>query len=238
MKWWRILILAVAFGLATALLSTDGPRQVNERAVAIVTLPCETRLQSTSSGFVINDETVVTVAHALYESRDFAVRDTAGDWHDATILFMDLERDLALLSVPGLRADRAAMGIAEPEDSVRMLAGAASGTENGEVLRRVRITTEVIGDFDLEAQRSGYELSVEVASGDSGAGVIDDQDRLVGLIFARSRVGNAAWATSSAEIRAVEQRRGVPHWDCAADLEAKLFLEPQESTELPGPVVN
>jgi len=216
-------ILYLAYGATSAIDDIEG------RPVAIATLPCQTRIQATSSGFVIDDERVITVAHALFESRDFAVLDTNGTWRRGTIRYMDLERDLAVLHVPGLAAGPVTTRVAEPGDPVRMLGGAASGTSSGEVLRRVRITTEVIGDLSEQSQRSGYELSVEISSGDSGAAVVDEDDNLIGLVFARPRQRNAAWATSITEIDAVRDLTGVPTWDCAPDPEAELVLEPAQA---------
>ena len=199
MKWFA-LGSVVMFGLVVAvLLQALGPKpivNVAERPVAIATMPCERDLQATSSGIVFDDETIITVAHAIYESRDFAVRDAAGTWYRPTIQHLDLERDLAVLKVEGLAAEALATRQARAGESVRMLEGAASGTIDGDILRRVEISTEVIGDLSTTSKRSGYELTVEIVGGDSGAAVLGDDDSLVGLIFARSTDRDASWATS------------------------------------------
>jgi len=228
--WWRVLSVVVAFGITTAVAwpTTASPPRITEtsqRPVEIATLPCATRLQSTSSGFVIDDELVVTVAHAIYDSRDFAVRDSTGRWHQATVQHMDLERDLAVIRVPSLAASPMPIRAAEQGDSVRMTAGAASGTVDGEVIRRVRLRTEVIGDRDSVSARSGYELSVPIKGGDSGSAVVDDDGFLVGVIFARSTRRDASWATSVSEMSGITQRRGVPAWTCDRPSDVELILE-------------
>ena len=231
--WWRVTAVVLAFALCTALtwpMQASPPRITTnaQRPVAIATLPCDTNLQSTSSGFVIDDELVVTVAHAIYDSRDFAVRDATGRWHDARVQYLDVERDLAVLRITSLAASPMAVRAATTGDAVRMLDGAASGTIDGQVMRRVRITTEVIGDRDRDNERSGYELSVNIKGGDSGAAVVDDSGSLVGVMFARSTSREASWATSVREMVGLTNQRGVPEWSCDRDSDRELILTPPE----------
>ena len=236
--WRRVLPLVLAVGLAVAVLANPSDERISEigdRPLVIATLPCDNSLQATSSGFVIEDETVMTVAHAIFDSRDFAVRDASGQWHSATVEHMDLERDLAVLHVAGLRANPMDTRLAAKSDDVRMLSGAASGTTAGEVLRRVRITTEVIGDRSQTSMRSGYELSIAIKGGDSGAAVIDGDDRLVGLVFARSTRRDATWATSVTEIVDALDGQGSPTWECERQSDAELYLEPLQRDQ-PEPV--
>ena len=239
MKWVAfVLVLAGAVGLALVAIvgGETGPEpiaSIEQRPVAIATLPCARDLQATSSGFVIDENTVVTVAHAIYESRDFAVRDATGQWHDATIQHMDLERDLAVLHIDRLPADVFPIREGVAGENVRMVDGAASGTQPGEVLRRVRINTEVIGDSSATSRRSGYELTIDISGGDSGAAVVGDDDNLLGLIFAQSTRREASWATSVSEIEAVLNADTVPAWQCERDSDAELVLAPLEESLAP-----
>jgi len=114
-----------------------------------------------------------------------------------------------------------------------MIEGASSGTVTGEVSRRVQISTEVIGDLSTTSERSGSELSFEIAGGDSGAAVVGDDDNLLGLIFARSTAREASWATSVTEIEAVLNERSVPVWECERDSDAELDLAPLEGRLAP-----
>lgn len=223
--WWRALAVVCAIGLFAAGQAGQAGPDHRERAVVIATLPCRPSLQATSSGFVIDHETIVTVAHAIYQSRDFAVRDAVGRWHRPEILHMDLDRDLAVLRVAGLVSRPMATRIALAGDPVQMVEGAASGTTDGSVLRRVRLTTETIGDLERKTARSGYELSVAITGGDSGAALVDEDDNLVGLVFARSTRREAAWATSVSEILTVLDRRSVPPWECENPSDVELILE-------------
>lgn len=226
--------MVLAFGLVTVLTTGSSQRvsDIDDRPVVIASLPCDSAIQATSSGFVIDDSTVVTVAHALYDSREFAVRDAFGRWHQATIQYIDLDRDLAVLKIRGLRADAMKTSSARAGDQVRMMEGAASGTTTGEVLRPVRITTEVIGDMSQQSQRAGYELTVPIIGGDSGAAVVDQEDNLVALVFARSKRRDASWATSASEINLILEFEGGPTWECDRDSEAVLLLAPAEKPTL------
>lgn len=167
------------------------------------TTPCQGDKDSGASGIVIDDETVMTVAHAVVEAREVFVRDAALVWWRAEVRHIDRDRDLALLTVPGLRATTMAVASAQKGDAVTMVEGLTTGTATGNVLRRVQINTESIGS-DVETKRQGYELSLDVERGDSGAGLVDDQGRLVGVVFAQSnRRASVAWATDLAAVPGV-----------------------------------
>lgn len=221
---WRSVVVLV--GLAAALfgLSYLDPPWVgstDQRGVHIVTLPCDGSRQSSSSGFLIEDGVVVTVAHALFESRDFAVRDSFGRWHRGEITRLDLDDDLAVLAVPGLRGDSAELAPRRltqdwPATPVVMVDGSASGTIRGEIVRRIIVKIAPVGsrpsdDVEL-GRRSGFEADLDMALGDSGAALVDDRDRLVGVVFARSTKSRAAWATAATEIDLGPAP--VPTWEC------------------------
>ena len=236
-KAWRALFGFVLVGLtATVVTDSSRPHRIDndQRAVAIATLPCETNLQATSSGFLVDDELVVTVAHAVFESQDFAVRDVSGLWHRASIEHLDLGRDLAVLRVKGLRATPARSGEAAVDDRVRMVEGAASGTAAGSITRRVNVRTNVVGSEET-AVRAGYELALEIEPGDSGAAVVDDDGRLVAIVFARSTRREAVtWSTSVAEVGLVLGLGDIPEWQCDPAFEAELDLTPPEQEQLAG----
>lgn len=238
--FWRALAVLAAVGLVVSGLATVGERSItslDERSVVIAILPCS-GLQSNATGFVIDDRTVLTVAHGIHESRDVAVRDNWGTWHRPEILRLDLENDLAVLRVDDLRgraleaapSRRVSEWVGTP---VRLLNGASSGDVDGEIVRRVNITTNVIGDRDRQSARSGYEVRIGIGPGDSGAALVDDEERLVGVVFARStRRQDATWATAT---DVVDLRRSeIPEWDCGPDPGGGLVLTPPVRERLAG----
>lgn len=233
---WRVAACVVAVALGSSSIGAAPPDRttvlsVEDRAVVIATLPCATNLQSSSTGFVIDNQTVITVAHAIYESRDFAVRDVTGRWHQATVQHLDRETDVAVLRIPSLGSTMLPLRMADTDDAVRMVGGSASGTVDGSVVRRVRINTAIVGDLSTSAVRRGYELDVPIKVGDSGAAVIDDQDNVVGVVFARSKRSGASWAVSAAEVDVALDRRTVPGWECTRPSDARLVLKPLDEPE-------
>lgn len=188
----------VAVGFLALLLTSDGApriRDTTQRSVVLATTPCVGDQDAGASGILISDEIVVTVAHAVVEARDVFVRDRFLQWWPSEVRHVDRDRDLALLSVPGLRATDMAVATAERGDPVTMLDGLTSGTVSGEVIRHVVINTNSIGS-EIEAKRQGYELALDIERGDSGAAVVDGEGRLVGVVFAQSsRREGVAWAT-------------------------------------------
>lgn len=231
MVWWRSVGVLLGFALMLFGASALGDPWVtrpDQRPVAIATLPCSEANQATSSGFVLADRTVVTVAHAIFGSRDLAVRDVFGRWHRPEIVRLDLERDLAVLRVDRLRATGLESAPpravdAWPATPVTMLGAAASGTRDAEVVRRVRIRTEIVGDRDTTGTRRGFEVAVDIAPGDSGSALVDDADRLVGLVFARSTTRpGVSWATSADEIDPTPDE--LPTWECEPSTDTELEL--------------
>lgn len=241
MIWWRAAAGLLGAGLVLIGLSTlDDPwvTLVDQRPVAIATLPCASANQSQSSGFVIDDRTVVTVAHAIHESRDVALRDAFGRWHRPEVVRLDLESDLAVLHVEGLRATTFDRAPRRPTDdwmqtSATMLGGAASGTLDADILRRVRIVTEVVGNRAETSERSGFEVALDIAPGDSGAALVDDDDALIGLVFARSTRRDAVtWATAADEIDVAPNE--LPTWECGPAFGAELELRASTPSRLAG----
>ena len=234
---WRSIAGFVALGLAAALVTDTSPGRAihnDQRPVVVATLPCEKSRQATSSGFLIDDKTVVTVAHAIFESRDVAVRDVSGLWHRASIQHLDLARDLAVLRVDRLRATPMGPGEVTAGDQVRMLGGAGSGTADGSVIGPRAITTTALGS-DEKAVRAGYELALEVDLGDSGAAIVDERGGLVAVVFSRStRRDGVTWSTSADEVYSILGRTEVPTWACRPGFSPELVLKPPEQERPAG----
>lgn len=241
MAFWRaVLVLVgvafVAFGASAS--EPDWVTTAGQRPVEIATLPCTTALQSTSSGFVIDDRTVVTVAHAIHGTQDVAVRDVFGVWHRPEVVVLDLERDLAVLHIDGLRAT--AMELAPrratndwQNEPLRMLDGAATGNSPALALRRVSLVAEVVGNRDETSRRSGYEVGLDIGPGDSGAALVDRADRLVAVVFAQSKRRQAiTWATAADELSF--EPMDVPTWDCDGAVDGELELRQPGQARLAG----
>lgn len=138
------------------------------------------------SGFVFDDDLVLTNAHVVAgEDTTTVVRDD-GTGLDAEVVLFDPAADLAVLRVPGL--ERPPLPLAEAEIGA---VGGVFGHPNGgelriapfQVARRVTATGTDIYDRD-QVERDVYFIATELSPGDSGAALVDPEGRVVGVAFA------------------------------------------------------
>jgi S1-C subfamily serine protease len=168
-----LLLAAAAIGNATGGDPAGGP--------SVVTI--EARGERTATGFVVSDERVVTVAHALGTGR-VRVRGPDGIERRATVLRRDRALDLALLFVPDLPAAPQSLSRGAPHVLLRRDGGRVATRA---VVRR-RLDARVrAADGRLIARRPALELIAPIRAGDSGAPLIGADGRVAGIVFARSR---------------------------------------------------
>lgn len=179
------------------------------------------RLQE-GSGFVAEPGIVVTNAHVVAgEDRTELVR-TDGSRVAAQVVVFDSNRDLAVLSAPGI--DRAALPLAD--DVGVSTRGAVFGYPGGGPLElspfEVREEVDAVGR-DLygrqDTRREVLVLASDLAPGDSGAALVDAAGAVAGVAFAIApdRAGTA-YALSLNELEAVlsAPRRPVDTGPCLA----------------------
>ncbi len=164
------------------------------------------------SGFVVGPDLVVTNAHVVAGERSTEVqRYDDGHRLPATVVAFDPDRDLAILSVPGL--GRPALPLADPSvDQV----GAVFGHPDGgplrvapfQVAQQVDATGTDIYDR-TRTQRQVLFLSADLHPGDSGGALVTPDGKVVGVAFAiapdRSGV---AYALHPSELRPLLDRVG------------------------------
>jgi S1-C subfamily serine protease len=168
--------------------------------VFAVSVPAALRPAEFATGFAAGDGRVVTVDHVLAGAR--AVRVGA---RPARVLRERAQVDLAALAVPGVRAPalRTAGAAAGDAVTVRVLRGGSVRLLRGRVRRT--ITAHVRPAPDARAVvRPGLELAVAVQRGDSGAPVLDERERVVGIVFAQAADrDDLAYAVSASALPAV-----------------------------------
>ncbi|MGI9604476.1 MAG: trypsin-like peptidase domain-containing protein [Acidimicrobiales bacterium] len=182
----------------------DGP-PATPTAVSIVATGCGPVPQR-GQGVAIDDARAVTVAHVVAGADDISVETADGTVHPATIEAIDVANDLALLRVEGLDA--------QPVRFVDLAVGDAGrlGTTTPyEVLDVVEVRINDIYD-DLPTERDAVHIAADVAEGDSGSALIDEQGRVGALLFSKSRDDpSTAYATSAAEVELfLADRAGQP----------------------------
>jgi S1-C subfamily serine protease len=168
-----------ATGIPQAVVDAVVPSTVKVEGVA-----CR-RIQD-GSGFVAAPGLVVTNAHVVAGEDQTVVQRSDGSEVRATVVAFDPRRDLAVLSAPGL--DRPALPLTDVEEGGT---GAVFGHPGGGPLRaapyQVGRTVTATGTdiYDRErTERKILILASGLAPGDSGAGLVDAQGRVVGVAFA------------------------------------------------------
>jgi S1-C subfamily serine protease len=165
-------------------------------AVAVEATGC--RLSPTHAvGTVVGEDLVLTVAHAIAGEDEVHVTTEDGRRLAADVAAIDTELDAAILRIDGLGLDPLPRRDAVSTEAVRLLV-----VEDGEVMaepaevrRRVMLRTSDIYRRG-EHLRPGLEVAGDVRAGDSGGGVVGEDGRLVGIVWARSReADDRAWAT-------------------------------------------
>ena len=193
-SFFLVLGLAVACSTGTQTALTPAGR-----AVHLAVDGCGASSDTSGSGFVFDDGLVLTTAHLIIRSGGVEVTYPDGSRAAAEVLAMDMERDLAALTVPMIDVDRPLIGKAEAGDTGFVVGGSASGTVDLVVRQYASLNIEEV----LGAQRSsrrGYEIEAVTVDGDSGAGVYDQDGRLLGMVFAVTAGGGSTWVTASEEI--------------------------------------
>jgi S1-C subfamily serine protease len=139
-----------------------------------------------ATGFALAGERVVTVAHVI--DGHVTVRGRR-----VRVIRVDQRSDLALLSVPGLHARRAAIASAASGEHLRVvrLRGGRPSMLSVHVRRSIVAHVRALGALRALV-RPALELSAaagqgRIAPGDSGAAVVTDSGELAGVVFAASR---------------------------------------------------
>jgi len=171
------------------------------------------------SGFPIGPGLIMTNAHVVAGTRTTSINlaDSAQRFAGQVILF-DPDRDLAVVSVPGLDLTPLTLGTA-----TRGTTGAALGYPGGGPL----VVAPAIVDGSLSAQgRDIFEedlvsrqivvIEADVRPGDSGGPLVDNEGRLLGVVYAASTSqAGRGYALSLSEVQPVldELRSGHPTID-------------------------
>jgi len=177
--------------------------------------------QMQGSGFSPAPDVIVTNAHVVAGERSTQVHRPDGERLQARVVVFDPERDLAVLSVPGL--DQAPLPVTEAEVGDT---GAVFGHPKGQ--EEVDVQPARVDDRRTATGRDIYNASVtrrnvlflaaRLAPGDSGAALVNESGEVMGVAFAIAPDEPAtAYAVSDQELRAVlaQPRAGaVSTGDC------------------------
>lgn len=188
---------------ATGLTQGEAQR-IATSTVKVVGQAC--RLIQSGSGFVVAPNLIATNAHVVAGERSTFVYASDGSRLDGTVVAFDPNRDIALVSVPGL--DRPVLPRTGP--AVGSSGGVFGHPEGGPLTVspfKVGDITEAVGTdiYDRHrTERSVLILASQLAPGDSGGALVDAQGRVMGVAFAIApdRPG-VAYALNVTELDAV-----------------------------------
>ncbi len=158
------------------------------------------------TGFVVADNLVVTNAHVVAGETRTRIDTQDGRRLDTEVVAFDPNRDLAILRVPGLGLAPLQEGNGAIDDR-----GALFGHPGGGALREspMRIAEQIVArgtniERDASTEREVFVLAAVTAPGDSGAPVVDDAGRVLGVMFAYDTSRPAtAYALTRTELDAV-----------------------------------
>ena len=159
------------------------------------------------SGIVVGRDRILTNFYVIRNAGTIYVRSPQGLRLSVASYAASPSEDLALLSVPGLRAAPIAFAPASPPLGLPVFAvgypaGGPEQVTSGRIVgtAEVRVTIEP-GQFE------GYVLTVRVEPGNSGGPLLDRAGEVVGVVFAKAATANGPsfallWTTARSFLRA------------------------------------
>ncbi len=155
-------------------------------------------------GVVVGPGLLVTVAHNVAGSQG-GLNATFEDGleHPVTLVGIDVDRDLALLSAPTVRHPSILLAHPTPGENGRIirLRGQA---KRAEVLFTDAEPVTAVGrnlyDEESTARRENVRVRAEAGAGYSGSPVLNSDDHMTGLVYATARLEDMTYANASAEV--------------------------------------
>lgn len=191
----------VAVGLlAVSLVGCGDDGRPTGATHRLIIEPCTGRIDQRATGSAIAPEVVATVAHSLDGVASIEMRGADGRSQTAEVVYLDLDKDIALLRPARPVAEHLTLARPEGPGPVGVLrfddAEERPRLDDGEILELVSVT------LDGEGRRDAARLSATIEPGDSGAAVVDDDGAMVAMVFATARSRDVGWAVSSVEVQA------------------------------------
>ncbi len=179
-------------------------RRVSGSVVKVEGTACD-RVQE-GTGFVAGPGLVVTNAHVVAGESRTRISTEDGTHFETEVVAFDPDRDLAVLEVTGLDLPALARGDGHVDDR-----GSLFGHPEGGPLREspVRIAEQIVAkgtniERTAATRREVFVLAAVTEPGDSGAPVVDQTGKVLGVLFAfdLSRP-TTAYALTDSELNAV-----------------------------------
>lgn len=209
-----LLGFCLALALAACVRSGDGPGGEAEQSVARIEAETCTGLHTLEATAVaVGPDLLVSVAHTFERVRSFDIIGSEGQMLSSELIWLDLERDLALIRTDDPLPRWLELGTASEGEVTRVISAA---DPNRLQVKRAVILDITSVTLDGVGERQALQLQADISSGDSGAPLVNDDGQLVGVVFATTRSADRGWAIAAEEIESVVDRStDVPQPSCA-----------------------
>jgi S1-C subfamily serine protease len=199
----RPAIIATFFATTLTAIAGCGPSPVPPEPIDAVLRveveACGGNNQQRATAVAVSDRTAATVAHTFGSARSFELVDNQGRSQAAAIIWLDPDRDIALLELDGPVASWLPLGDEVDGSDVELITAAG---EDEFTSKAASIVRHVNATLDGEGDRAALELAADIEPGDSGAPLVDDEGEVVGIVFAAARGRQRGWAIAASEIEA------------------------------------
>jgi S1-C subfamily serine protease len=180
---------------------SGGSAAAPPEVVAVSAQPCSSPNRSLGWGVVVAEGLVATAAHTVEEP----LRDLRVDGRPATLVTVDARTDLALLAAPEVGTEPADLSERTPSRATLLTPGAE--------LPVALVSTGPLVVHDTTAglrhERQVHRISPAVASGTSGAPLVDDDNRVLGIVVLSEPADDIAYAVTAGELGALIEDRPV-----------------------------
>jgi S1-C subfamily serine protease len=177
-----VAVLLQAATFAVALPPDQLYERVSPGVWQVKAYAAEEKLLASASGVVVAPGKVVTSCQVLARARQVQLR-RGNAIFDAKLEFPDVERDLCQLDVPGLSAPAPALGSARGLRPGQRLYVVGFARGNEQSLGEGLVSALADGGSDKER----LQTTVPASPGLRGAGVFDEEARLVGIVTSSPR---------------------------------------------------
>ncbi|MGH8922899.1 MAG: trypsin-like peptidase domain-containing protein [Actinomycetes bacterium] len=170
-------------------------RQVDPAVVVVAAQPCERPTRSLGHGVIVAEGVVVTAGHTV----EGDLRKLTVDGAPASVLALDTRTDLALLTAPTAGRAEATLSDDARTDAVVLAAG---GRQHVDILSTGPLVVDDV-TAGVRHERQVHRFAPGVDDGTSGAPLIDEQGRLLGIVVLDNPTDGVAYAVTAGELAAL-----------------------------------
>ena len=178
---------------------SGGPTTAPPEVVAIAAQACESPNRSLGWGVVVGEDLVATAAHTV--GGPLRKLRVGGD--PATVVAVDARTDLALLLAPTVAGEPAELSDGQVGEATVL-------TPDGQLPVQVTSTGPlVVHDTTacVRHERLVHRFSPAVAGGTSGAPLVDDRNRVLGIVVLSEQADDEAYAVTASELATLVAER-------------------------------